>query len=313
MKISRDSTIGGDWALVGWSGLSAAATRRGVDLSGDLDRAAVQSLVRELSLASGWLPLHDQPSAACLKQLHLGLQRTLCGHGRQRRFGVDGGLNWIKQHDCDRDLFSRSRGTELRSVKLTRALLPNWIDGGERFAPATILPLYWIALGSLALPLADSRAVLLAPLTLGAADPVAWCRALLPETADGFWPASGADALLDLAARIDDREILRECVGFVGYEFGWSATNKKFREIRSVLRCDRLPDLDAWREFSRNVPPVPLGEDGFIPDAMRGFVAGNLIAGNRPYHGFADFSRGRPLHHLRRGSRAVLNLFGSES
>lgn len=305
MRISRNSAIGGDWSLVGMAGLAAAAQRTGVDLDDDLDRATVEKLAAELSLTTGWFPLHDTPPVECLRRLHFGLAATLCGHGKQRTWAEDRGLLSIRHVKIASDLF---KVREKRRVNLTRAILPNWQDDHRaKFPVEQVVPLYFGPLASLALPLpTNEQSVLVAPLTLDTRDSLSWCRAILPSDTLEFWPASPGDAILTLLVRLQDNAQFYRCLGAVAWVYGWSNANKYNREIVSIVRCDRVPDLDGWRRFAERTKPLHFDDTGrTIVDSVRGFVADNLLAGRRPYQGFTEFSRGKELRHLGRGSRAL--------
>lgn len=295
---SQSTLSFGEWGIASAIGLEAASRRSGIDDTSDLNRNDALRLVSELSLDRGWFPLHDPPPANCLRQLHAGIAKTLCSHGKQRRFGSDGGLVWIKHHNLVHDLFDG------RKAKITRAILPNWNDDGSRFPPESVLPLYFGILASIALPLPGSRAILAAPLAAESpGDPVAWCRAILPPVED-CWPASAGDALLSLLVRMN--EAGQRADSAIGWVFAFKAGNKNFRQITAIARTTAR-NLEGWRRFADLTAPIEVpGKDFMVGDIVRGFAGDNIVRGRRAYDGFAEFSRGKQLRHLRRGSRAML-------
>lgn len=292
-----DQHFGDQWGIAGRLGYAAAKEAVGSD-----DLAALAKWAFRVEEGLIRFGTQEELPGEVLAETTEGWLRSLLGHGAQRKLNKAnrkdrGGVEWFLHQDAPSDLAKKK-------VKVTRAILPNWVSKGELFPVEMVSHLWFAPLAATALPL-KAGAVIVAAIAFDRVAEV--CRAIQPQSLADCVPASAADALLCARERVGD------LARVVAWHFDWSQANKRFREVRAILRDDLVTDkaMEFWSSFASNVPPLE-GEHGLFPDKTRGLVADNLVAGRRPYDGFTDKLGDQPLHHLRRGSQALLRAMGGE-
>lgn len=313
MNLSINTTAGDTWGIAGLLGLHAAGQ------SLDCEPLALAAAVEQsLSLKDGWFaglqlgPVNPEIAA----QLHEGLARSLVGHGKHRRRAEDGGIEWIPQHAVRKDWFMARRGAVKSRIKLTRGILPNWVNTGEGWPLEQVAALWFAPLASVFLPINvlgeqqryESEAIIVAPFSLDFEAASEICRVIQPDDPDDCYPASAADAVLGVFARLRAAGLIDRVGGATAWRFGWTAANNKFREVCQVIRGEVPADatLDKWRTFADRTKPIRLEGKKPFSDLVRGLAADNLLAGRRAYEGFDRLCK-HPLHQLRNGSRALLD------
>lgn len=288
-----DFHFGDDWGIAGHLGLVAAQAAVGCT---DLDVLATWSFRTERGLIR--FGSQEGLSDDILRYTTEGWCRSLLGHGKTRhRDRKTGEVSWFVHQDAVADLGKRG-------ALLTRAILPNWISDGKKLPVDLVRHLWFAPVAATALPLHGGKAaVIVAAMTTDHANALEVCRAIQPQTLDDCIPACAADACLSALLRVRH---LR--VSVTGWYFDWTPAVAQFRECRDILRADRVTAaaLDFYASYASKVPPLTSEQGALFPDCVRGLVADNLWHGRKPYHDFGRISD-RPLHQLRRGSRALLD------
>lgn len=282
---SPDATPGDAWAAAGLTGLAAALAEVG-------HPAGAPVPLDTLLAAAEWATAFPDrfPDGEVGDCLHEGWARSLLGHAKTRERDAAGRLARTA-HRRFRSDWLAPNGRPRAGVKLTRAILPNWIDSGGRWPLAGVAPLWFAPLAACALPLPGGGAVLLAPLALGTPRAVDLCRAVLPTDPTDCYPASAADAAVSLFLRLGEAGAPAGQV--CAWEFGWVAGNRSFREVRGIVRADRPGPaaLARWAAFAAATPPAErthakTGAPFRSPHRLRGLAADNLVAGRRPWEGY---------------------------